>query len=158
MDDVFKIYVDQLRDGHEKNIHESLSPEFLDVHERDLDFKKNVELKGVAYTAEDELILNWTIQAEALIACSICNEKVPVEICIENFYHSEPLAEIKGAIFNFKDLLRETVLLEVPTFVECNEGSCPKRQEMSKYLKEPSQDQADQEDGYHPFADLDWKQ
>jgi uncharacterized metal-binding protein YceD (DUF177 family) len=157
MDDEFKIFVDQLRDGHEKIIHESLSPKFMDVHENDLDFKKNIELDGMAYTAEDELVLNWNIQTEALVSCAICNEKVPVAINIDNYYHTVPLAEIKGAIFNFKDLLRETILVEVPAFAECNQGECPKRQEVSKYLKEPSQDKTDEEDGYHPFADLDWK-
>lgn len=157
MEDEFKIFVDQLRDGHEIIIHESLSPKFMDIHENDLDFKKNIELDGMAYTAEDELVLNWNIRTEALVSCAICNEKVPVDIHIDNYYHTEPLSEIKGAIFNFKDLLRETILVEVPAFTECNQGECPKRQEVAKYLKEPSQDQTDEEDGYHPFADLDWK-
>ncbi|WP_068470005.1 YceD family protein [Candidatus Protochlamydia phocaeensis] len=158
MDDAFKIYVDQLRDGQEKKIKESLSPDFLDVHETDLGFKKNVELEGVSYLADQELILHWNIQAEALIPCSICNEMVPVDIKIRDFYHSEPLADIKGAVFNFKDLLRETILLEIPAFAECNQGNCPKRQEVAKYLKEPTQDQSEDEEGYQPFADLDWKQ
>lgn len=157
MDEDFKIYVDQLRDGHEKKIRETFAPAFLEVHEPELEFKKNVELEGVAYVAEDELILHWNIQAEALVACSICNEKVPVEIKIDNFYHSEPMSEIKAAVFNFKDLLRETVLLEVPPFAECNGGNCPKRQDVAKYLKTPSENQMDEEDGYCPFADLDWK-
>ena len=157
MEDEFKIFVDQLRDGHEKLIQESLSPKFMDVRENDLEFKKNIELNGTAYTADSELILNWNIEAEALVACAICNEKVPVAIQIDNFYHTEPLAEIKGAVFNFKDLLREIILLEVPAFAECNQGKCPKRQEVSKFIKEPTQDQTDEEDGYHPFADLDWK-
>ncbi|KIC71257.1 hypothetical protein DB44_EC00330 [Candidatus Protochlamydia amoebophila] len=158
MDDQFKIFVDQLRDGHEKIIHESLFPDFIDIHETDLSFKKNIELDGVAYKADDELILNWKIRAQALMSCSICNEAVPVNIEIDNFYHSEPLAEVKGAIYNFKDLLRETILIEVPAFAECEEGNCPRRQEVSKYLKEPSEDEQDIEDGYQPFANLDWKE
>jgi uncharacterized metal-binding protein YceD (DUF177 family) len=157
MDEVFKIYVDQLRDGHEKKIKETLAPDFLDVQESDLEFKKTIELKGEAYTADQELILHWNILAEALLSCSICNGKVPVEIKIDDFYHSEPLEEIKGAIFNFKNLLRETILLEVPAFAECNQGDCPRRKEVSKYLKDPSQSQSDEEEGYQPFADLDWK-
>jgi uncharacterized metal-binding protein YceD (DUF177 family) len=157
MDDQFKIFVDQLKDGHEKIIHEDMSPAFIDIQEKDLSFEKNVELDGLAYTADEELVLNWTIRTQATITCSICNEPVPINIEIDNFYHSEPLSEIKGAIYNFKDLLRETILLEVPSFAEC-EGNCPRRQEVSKYLKEPSDDQQDSEDGYQPFADLDWKE
>lgn len=156
-DDTFKIYVDQLRDGKEHQIHEKLSPDFLDVHERDLKFEKDVKLDGVAYLAESELILNWTIDAEAVIPCSICNEPVPVKIHLEHAYFSEPLDNIKSGIFNFKELLREMILLEVPPFVECTQGNCPKRKEFKKYLKEPSQDKPDQEDGYQPFADLKWE-
>lgn len=154
MEDEFKIYVEQLREGHENEIDEVFSPDFLEVNEPDLIFKKPVKLQGVAYIAEKELILNWNIWAEALVPCSICNEKVPVEIEIHNFYHSEPLDAIKTGIFNFKSLLRETILLEVPLFTECNQGNCPSRKEVAQYLKTPSEEESDKEEGYHPFADL----
>ena len=155
MDDDFKIYVEQLREGRERKIHESLSPEFLDIHEDDLAFEKPVELEGVAYLAENELILHWDIRTEALVSCCICNEKVPVPLHIQNFYYSESLDEIKTGIYNFKELLRETILIEVPLFIECK-GNCPSRKEYAEYLKNPSESQSDEE-GYHPFADLDWK-
>ncbi len=155
MEDLFKIYVDRLRDGQEIKIEERVSPDFLEIREPDLAFQKNIEVKGVAYLAENELILNLSILAEALVACSICNEKVPIGIKIENFYYAKPLSEIKSSIFNFKDLLRETILLEVPAFAECNQGNCPKRKEIEKFLKLPANES--DEEGYQPFADLDWK-
>jgi uncharacterized metal-binding protein YceD (DUF177 family) len=155
--DTFKIYVEQLRDGRERQIQETLTPDFLEVNEKDLAFKKDVQIEGKAYLAEHELVIHWNIQTEALVACSICNEKVPVEIRIENRYYSKPLSEIKSGIFNFKDLLRETILIEVPSFVEHNEGNCPKRQEFSKYLRTTSPEISDEEEGYQPFVDLDWK-
>lgn len=155
MDDVFKIYVEQLREGHEEEIHEILDPSFLDIQETDLAFSEPVKLDGTAYLAEKELILRWNIAAQAVIPCSICNGAVKVDIEIDHFYHSEPLIDIKTGIYNFKNLLRETILLEVPSFAECCEGNCPKRQEYKKYLKEVS-DQSTEE-GYQPFADLDWK-
>lgn len=157
MEDEFKIYIEQLREGQDKHIDECLSPNFLEIDEPDLTFNKPIELNGSAYLAEQELILNWNIRTEALISCSICNEKVPVEIVIHNFYHSEPLDEIKTGIFNFKQLLRETILLEVPAFAECNGGNCPNRLEMGKYIKEPAMEESDDEEGYKPFANLDWK-
>jgi uncharacterized metal-binding protein YceD (DUF177 family) len=157
MDDEFKIYIEQLRDGRERDIDEKLSPSFLEIADSDLSFEKDVKVKGVAYLAEDDLIINWTIEAEALIACSICNEKVPVPVSIQNAYYNESLDNIKSGIFNFKDILRETILLEVPPFAECNEGNCPKRQEIKKYLKQPSSNNPDQDEGYQPFADLDLK-
>lgn len=157
MEDEFKVYVEQLRDGHDKHIDERLSPDFLEINEPDLIFKEPIELKGKAYLAEQELILNWDIRTVALVPCSICNDPVSIEIEISNFYYSEPLEEIKTGIYNFKELLRETILLEVTSFAECNGGKCPNRQEMAKYLKEPTDKAADDEEGYQPFADLDWK-
>lgn len=157
MHDEFKIYVEQLREGRERKFHEILPPDFLEMQEPDLSFKKPVVLEGVAYLAENELIIHWDVKTEALIPCSICNEPVSVPIHVQNFYYSEPLADIKTGIYYFKDLLRETILLEVPPFTECQDGQCPKRQEYAKYLKESSSPQPDQDEGYQPFADLDWK-
>lgn len=153
-EDIFKIYIEQLREGREEAINETLNPSFLDV--QDLVFDKPVELEGTAFLAEHELVFHWDIRTEVILSCSICNEPVRVPIHIQNFYYSEPLKEIKAGIYNFKDLLRETILLEVPAFAECNDGKCPKRQEFQKYLKESS-DQPSDEEGYQPFADLDWK-
>lgn len=153
MDDVFKIYIDQLRDGHEEEIHETLDPGFLEIQESDLGFDQPIQLDGVAYLAEHELVFHWDIRTEAVIPCSICNEPVSVPIHIHNFYYSEPTREIKSGIYNFKNLLRETVLLEVPPFAECEGGRCPKRPLFQKYLKESSDD-SPEEEGYQPFADL----
>lgn len=157
MEDEFKIFVEQLRDGREKRINECLSPDFLEINEPDLAFDDPVELKGLAYLAEEELIINWDIRTVALISCAICNEKVPVDIVIENFYHSEPIEGISTGIYNFKQLLRDTILLEVPSFAECNGGDCPRRKEIAKYLKGPSSEHSNDEEGYQPFADLDIK-
>lgn len=156
MDDQFKIYIEQLRGGHETQLDEKLAPAFMDIREDELSFEKEIDLQGKAYLAEDELIINWDIHTEALLPCSICNEKVSVPIDIENFYYSEPLSSIKSGVYNFKELLRETILLEVPPFAECHQGQCPKRKEIGKYLKPDSIDE-DANEGYHPFADLDWK-
>lgn len=156
MDDAFKIYVEQLRNGHEEKIHEKFDPETVGLQDQDLTFDKTVELEGVAYLAENELVLHWNIKTEVLIPCSICNEPVPVPINVHHFYYSEPLEDIKSGIYNFKNLLRETILLEVPLLAECNQGNCPKRTEYKKFFKKAS-NQASDEEGYHPFADLDWK-
>lgn len=157
MDDVFKIYIDQLRNGRESKIDEVLSPAFLDIADGDLEFRQEIKLNGVAYLAENELILRWNISAEALMPCLICNQPVSIEIEIRDLYQSVPLDEIRTGVYNFKELLRETILLELPTFAECNQGHCPKRKEYAKYLKETSNEQSRDEGGHRPFADLDWK-
>lgn len=156
MDDRFKIFIEQLTDGRIEKIRETFEPQFLDISEEDLVFNQPVKVQGEAYIAERELVLHWNVQTKALIVCSICNDLVEVPIDIENFYFSEPIADITSGLYNFKELLRETILLEVPSFVECNQGNCPKRREFSKFLKKPS-NTASEEEGYHPFADLDWK-
>jgi len=157
MEDQFKIYVEQLREGQETEINEVLAPDFLEINEPDLAFDQPISLEGVAYIADKELILNWNIRTEALVPCTICNEPVSTEIVIHNFYHSEAMEEIKTGIFNFKSLLRETILLEVPPFAECNQGNCSARKEVAHYLKEPSEKETVDKEGYQPFADLDWK-
>lgn len=146
----FKIHLEQLRDGHTARIDEKFDPAFLDVNESELTFKKPVTVVGDAYIAGDALVLQLFITAYAMQPCSVCNEPVEVEIRLEKVYHTEQLADIKGGIFNFKDMLREAILLEVPAFAECNQGNCRKRKELQKYLKE----QKETEEGYHPFANL----
>lgn len=153
MDDTFKIFVDQLRDGHELKIQEQCSPAFLNVRESELIFEKDISVIGRAYLASDELVIQLQVDAQALIPCLICNEWVEVDIKLEDFYAAKPLAEIKGAIFDFSEILREEILLEVPQFTECDNGHCPKRTEIQKYLKQLDDDQ-DEEEGYHPFAQL----
>lgn len=160
--DVFNIYIEQLRDGQVEKIDEVLDPGFLDVDEADLSLKSPVQLYGEAYLADHELVLHWNIRTEARVPCVMCNELVAVPLVIDNFYASEMVAEIKSGVFNYRELLRETILLEVPPFVECCSGSCPKRQELSHYIKVSSDRFAEENgacpDGFRPFADLDWKE
>lgn len=146
----FKIYVEQLRNGHSREVNEAFPPDFLEIQEENLSFTDKVTVEGEAYLAGDTLVLHFVIAAHGIIPCSICNEPVKVEISISDFYHAEPLAEIKTGVFNFRDIMREAILLETPVFAEC-EGKCPKRKEIKKYLK---QNTKEQKEGYRPFADL----
>lgn len=153
MDDAFKIFVEQLREGNVEKIEEQLSPDFLDIHEEALIFDKPISIKGEAYLAENELVLRLDISTSARLPCSICNEPVELPIQLKGFYHSEPLDAVKSGIFNMKDTLREGILLETPKFAECRQGSCPKRKDLEKYFKKtPVKGQED--DGYRPFSDL----
>ncbi|MFA6549331.1 MAG: serine hydrolase, partial [Candidatus Margulisiibacteriota bacterium] len=106
----------RLKKEDKLEIHEVVSPDFLDVHEEDLSFQNKVIVDGEAYLAHDELILHLAAEAEALIACAICNERVPTKVHLEAFYHAEPLKQIKGAVFDYQELLRESILLETPEF------------------------------------------
>lgn len=154
MNEAFKIYVEQLRDGHAEQIEEKLSPEFLDVHEVDLSFIDPVNIKGEAYIAENDLVLHLEVHTLAKIPCAICNEDVKVPISLENFYHTVPMEEIKTGIYNFQEMLRENVLLATPLFAECNQGQCPARKELKRFFRESDSSDKDSDEGYHPFAHL----
>lgn len=155
MDDAFKIYVEQLRDGHVENLEETLPSTFLDVHESELVFLDPVKFKGQAYLADNDLVLHFDVHVSLKMPCAICNRPVENEIDISGAYHSVPLEEVKTGIYNFSEMLREVILLDIPQFTECNGGNCSERKEIAKYLKEPSSHkQEEEEEGYQPFADL----
>jgi uncharacterized metal-binding protein YceD (DUF177 family) len=156
-EDAFRVYVEQLRHGVTEEINETFSPDFLEIQEKDLVFSKPVTLKGQVYLADEMLVLHFDIHAVATLACSICNEPADVEIAINGFYHAVPLNEIKGAVYDFREILRETILLEVPISTECHQGKCPQRKSLQKYLKkESAPGTKEEEEGYRPFADLDF--
>lgn len=140
-----KIYIDRLLDGKTEKIEETLKSDFIDIIEAELDFPSPVSVQGKTYIAEDHLIIQLKIKTDALIPCSICNKSVKVPIEIEKFYHTEELSEIKGQVYDFTSPLREGILLEVPTYVECM-GKCPEREKIKKYLSEGNKQ--------FPFADL----
>lgn len=156
MDDQFKIYVEQLRDGHTETISEQLDPAFLEINEKELAFPYPVEVEGEAYLADDSLILKFEIKAKPVLLCAICNAPVEVPMEIHELYHAEPIEDIKSGIFNFKELLRENIISEVPTLAECNQGKCPERNKLAKYFKNSSSKASEGEEGYQPFADFDW--
>lgn len=153
MDVDFKIFIDQLRNGQTKILEGTFSPEFLQVDEKELKFEKPVIVKGETYLAEDHLVLHLEAETEAFLPCSICNQWVPVEIKLRNVYLTVPKQDIRGAVFDFRELLREEILLEVPPFVEC-QGACPQRKVLQKYLKQNAADEDEKEGHHRPFANL----
>ena len=147
MENPLKIYIDRLSGEKTEKIAETLSSSFIDVNEKDLKFKGPVSLKGKAYLAEDHLIIQLDVEAEALIPCAICNETVEKKLHIRGFYHTEELEKIRGQVYDYTHPLREAVLLEVPSYVECL-NNCPQRMSLKNYLKKGSDHEQ------FPFADL----
>lgn len=152
-EEAFKIFVEQLRNGHTEHVDIAPTPDFLDVSDRDLSYRDPVKIEGDAYLAGDALVLHFVLETQATIQCTICNEPIKVEISIPDFYHMEPLEEIKTGIFSFLEIVREAIILQTPPFAECNEGKCSHRKEIQKYLANAKQEKV-KEEGYHPFADL----
>ena len=154
MKETFQILVDRLKGGQIEKIAESFDPSFLGIQEVELRFDAPVVVKGEAYLSEDELILHLKASTEAVMPCAVCNQMIKVELKIENFYHTQPLKEIPGAIFNYQEALREALLIELPQYVECRgskKGKCPERASIASYLRVEKH----AEKTYFPFKDLD---
>lgn len=134
MGDEFKIFVHRLKEGQKEIIEEILPPAFLDIHEKDLAFNVPVKIRGEAEFVDQALVLRLAVETEATMPCAICNGLVQVPLSIAQFCHTEELANIKGDVFNFKDTLREAILLELPHRAECNSGQCPDRENLAKYF------------------------
>lgn len=156
MEEAFKIYVDRLSDGTVEHLDETFPSGFLIEGKEEFSFEPDVKVSGEAYVAEQELILHLNLSAVAIVPCAICNEPVKVPVEVQGFYHAESLEETRSGVYCYRDLLRETILLEVPQFVEC-EGHCPKREDFVNYLSDPDKKVGknnNEEEGYKPFADL----
>lgn len=153
----FKIYVDRLQEGAVEAIEEVFSSNFLEQKSEELSFEKDVAVKGNAYLADHELIVHLDVHTEAEVPCSICNNLVKVPIDLEGLYLVESLDKNSSGVYLFKEPLREAILLEAPSFAECQDGHCPKRKEFGGYLSEEKKNSGLGEsiDGYQPFKDLD---
>jgi uncharacterized metal-binding protein YceD (DUF177 family) len=143
-----KIYIDRLKGGVSHKVDETLTPDFLEVDDEELLFDDPVHIQGEVYLAEEHLVIHLNIDTSVYLPCSICNDAVSLPVAIKNIYLTVPLSEIKGAVFDLKEEIRECILLQVPLFAECNAGKCPDRENLKKFLRT-------NDDAHFPFADLD---
>ncbi len=148
----FKIFIDRLKGGQTHKIDEAVDPLFLAVDEKELGFPSKVDVKGEAYLADDHLIIRLKVKTVALMPCAICNEMIEKELKVDNFYHTQPIEEIPSAIFDFTELLREALLLDLPKYIECNQGNCPERTTIAPFLRPQARIE---KTTYFPFADMD---
>jgi uncharacterized metal-binding protein YceD (DUF177 family) len=154
--DLFKIYIHRLNNGQTHEHDENCTPDFLDVNENFLKFEENIHITGSSYLADDHLITQLTIHTAAAIPCSICNEPVRIPIAIKNLYLSTPIADIKGAIYDLTDEIRESILLQVPQFAECGQGRCPQRPHIEQFLEKKLkvEKKAAPDSTHFPFSNL----
>ena len=83
-----------------------------------------------------------------MLPCSMCNEMIESDLNVDHFYHAVPTEEIECAIFDYQELLREALLIELPQTVECNDGNCPERAKIAPYMRSSSETN-------FPFKDID---
>lgn len=152
MAEPFKIYIDRLRKGEIQKIDDRLAPSFLGPEEKDLRFPAKVEVKGEAYLTDDHLILKLKARTGVEVPCAVCNEMTKADLRIDDFYHAEPIQEIRDAVFDFAENLREALLIELPQYLECNQGKCPGRAAITPYLRSQKQSE---NPTHFPFSGLD---
>ncbi len=139
--------MESLSNGETQKISFQASPDFLDIQEKDLVFNAPVDIQGEVYLASQSLLLHLNAKTTAFMPCSVCNNPAPFPLVLENFYFTEEIENLPSP-FDFSEILREALLMELPFFVECNQGNCPERATAKKYLKEQQQEM------YFPFSDL----
>lgn len=149
--EAFKIWIDRLKEGQTQKIDSLFDPDFLDVEEKELQFPFPIKVSGEAYLADIHLVLHLNALTKAVMPCAICNEMIEIELKVVDFYHTEPIAEIRDAVFDFSSILREALLSELPKYIECKKGNCPQRETLTPYLKKKGKSDPDV---HFPFADL----
>lgn len=151
-----KVYIDRLKEGAIEKFSGDIPSSFLDLIDKDLVCDHPVHVKGDAYLANDHLIVNLELKATVKIPCSICNQMTEISLHVPDFTHAEPISLIKGSIFDLSELIREDILIQIPQFVECNQGNCPERETIKKFLKKKKEDGTSKEatQVYYPFSDL----
>ena len=146
----FKIYCDRLSNGKEEKLEETFSSKFLAIEEEDLIFEQPIKISGRAYVVDKELLLELHIKAIAKKPCAVCNQWGELEISLSPFMHAEPLSSIKGGIFDFSEILREEILLQVPSYWKCNKGKCPQEEGLKKYFGQSKKENFQE----NPFANI----
>ncbi|MCX6987995.1 MAG: hypothetical protein NTZ52_00570 [Chlamydiae bacterium] len=151
-----QLFIDRLQEGQIEKFSHELPPEALGLTDIDLSFTEKVSVSGTAYVAIDHLILKLQADSKISMPCSICNEQTEMKIELSDFYHTELLSDISGGVFDFTQLLREDLLLQVPHFTECNKGKCPERESITHYLKKETALAATSNSGptHYPFSNL----
>ena len=151
MSDPFVICIDRLKSGVVQKIDTSLSSDFFDIHEADLSFNDAVKVSGNAYAAGEDLVLNLNASTSAQMPCCICNRWVSLPLAIRDYFYTEPLTGISKPFFDFRNVLREALLIELPKIAECR-GNCPEREMIAPFLRRETGRNVPTH--YFPFNDL----
>lgn len=149
----FHLVLDYLIGDKKESKEGFFSSDFLEVKEPELVFSPEVWLHWEAYIANQMLVIQMNIKVEIQLPCSVCNQMTSKEIKIEKGYQTIPLKELSQSTVDIAPIFREALLLEVPQFIECNEGLCPERKEIDPFLKKSIKSSETEE--YFPFSDLE---
>jgi uncharacterized metal-binding protein YceD (DUF177 family) len=143
-----KIFIDRLVNEGEFVQSGQLSPSLLE-----LDINEGVcgplTYSIKAYVTDEHLLVTFDTSCELKLPCKICNEPSVYSINCPKQTHLEPLEDVKKGCFDAVDCIRETILLNIPPYWEC-EGHCKQREAINKFLKKSDKES----EAYHPFQGL----
>jgi uncharacterized metal-binding protein YceD (DUF177 family) len=142
----FSLSLESLAKGDTVSLSFQAPPDFLGIHENELVFKEPIDVEGSAYLASQTLILQLSAKTTAFMPCAICNTMTSFPLSVQNYMFTEEAKNLCSP-FDFSEILREALLMELPFFVECK-GNCPERATVKSFIKK------EQQETYFPFSDL----
>ena len=149
-EEAFRILIDRLKDGEKHLVEGVFAPAFLDIAEKELQFRGPVRLKTEVYIADDHLVVCVSATTEAHMPCAVCNEMIAVPLKADHFYQTVPLKDV-SAEYDVSGDIREALLIELPRTTECK-GKCPQRDSLAPYMRS---EKRSGQTTHLPFAGLD---
>lgn len=151
MPEIFHISMRTLTSGKTIKFDGKIDPKFIEIMESELKFIDPIQIQGKAYIVDDFLIIHLNAMTFATMPCASCNEMKKTKISLENFRINEPLESIPE-VYDFRAALKEALLLELPKFLDCEEGNCPKKTDLKPFLKKTKGKKKDSV--HYPFSQL----
>jgi uncharacterized metal-binding protein YceD (DUF177 family) len=131
-----QVFVDQLKDGEELVLDESLPPSCLDLAEGDeIVASSPITVQGRVYMASDWIIVDARVHTLISIPCAMCNNMFTYAIELPRFVTERQISTIEKGTWDIQEEIREAILLEVPFFGLCNGDSCHNIAEIQQFIR-----------------------
>lgn len=128
------LFLDDLRREDECPLSLEVDPAILELSEKDEAKPVHpIVLKGTASLLGEFISLRLKVQCTFILPCALCNEPFEYELQA-TIDHQEPVSDIRHRQWNFTEVVREAILVELPFFPQCGGSDCKNRQQIQKYL------------------------
>lgn len=134
------IFLNQIPKDKPLIIQEELSKGFLGLKEDYLSSESEIRVELKASLLDNDLIFSYRIEGTLSLPCTVCN--APVSFTIRAQENNVVENVEKEHAFDFGPYVRDSFLLEVPPFAECQQGDggCAHRKEIKNFLKKEKGD------------------
>ena len=134
MDENLKVYIRRLKNGVDESWDNELPATFVGLEEPELRVVSPISVNCSCYLADKELLITLKIAVELQMPCSICNKTTVQRLEVSPPLKAVPIADIPTSMYDISEDIREGIILELPRFVECNNGSCQERSQIETWL------------------------